>query len=151
MRYLAEQAGIADRFLIDSAAVSSEEIGNDIYPPAKRKLREKGIPFSTRAARRVTPDDYAFYDYLVCADRSNLRWLERLVGPDTDHKVSLMMAWPQLLNEQSKILNLQSSLLSGRAGVGSIPDVFDPWYSGDFETAYRDIFTACSAMLHLLM
>ena len=157
MRYLAEQAGIADRFLIDSAAVSSEEIGNDIYPPAKRKLREKGIPFSAHAARRVTPDDYAFYDYLVCADRSNLRWLERIVGPDTDHKVSLLMAWPQLANEQSKILNLkfeilnlQSSFPSGRAGVGSVPDVFDPWYSGDFETAYRDILTACSAMLKLL-
>lgn len=139
MRYLAEQAGIADRFLIASAAVSSEEIGNDIYPPAQRKLREKGIPFSAHAARRVTPDDYAFFDYLICADRSNLRWLERIVGPDTDHKVSLLMSWPQMANLQSPISNVEDAR-----------DVFDPWYSGDFETAYRDIFTACSAMLKLL-
>ena len=140
MRYLCEQAGVADRFLIASAAVSSEEIGNDIYPPAQRKLREKGIPFSSHAARRVTADDYAFFDYLICADRSNLRWLERIVGPDTDQKVSLMMSWPQMANLQSPISNVEDAR-----------DVFDPWYSGDFETAYRDIFTACSAILHLLM
>ena len=139
MRYLAEQAGIADRFLIDSAAVSSEEIGNDIYPPAKRKLREKGIPFSSHAARRVTADDYAFFDYLICADRSNLRWLERIVGPDTDQKVSLMMSWPKISDLQSPISNVEDAR-----------DVFDPWYSGDFETAYRDIFTACNAILRLL-
>ncbi len=150
MRYLAEQAGIADRFLIDSAAVSSEEIGNDIYPPAKRKLREKGIPFSVHAARRVTPADYAFYDYLVCADRSNLRWLERIVGPDTDHKVSLLMSWPKITNLQSQITNTPFPSGEGWGEAPSIPDVFDPWYSGDFETAYRDIFTACSAMLKLL-
>ena len=138
MKELCRQAGTAERFEIDSAAVSREEIGNDIYPPAKRKLHEKGIPFAFHAARQVTPADYAYYDYIVCADRSNLRWLERIVGEDTAHKVSLMMAWPGI-SQNSQITS-----------VGNIPDVSDPWYTGDFEAAYRDIDRSCRAILRHL-
>ena len=124
MKELCRQAGVAERFEIASAAVSTEEIGNDIYPPAKRKLREKGIPFDFHAARQVTPVDYAYYDYLVCADRSNLRWLERIIGEDTERKVSMMMEW-----------------------IGETRDVADPWYTGDFEAAYQDIERSCKAIL----
>jgi len=124
MKELCRQAGVAERFEIASAAVSTEEIGNDIYPPAKRKLREKGIPFDFHAARQVTRADYAYYDYLVCADRSNLRWLERIIGEDTERKVSMMMEW-----------------------IGETRDVADPWYTGDFEAAYQDIERSCKAIL----
>ena len=124
MKELCRQAGVEEQFEIDSAAVSREEIGNDIYPPAKRKLREKGIPFTSHAARQITRADYDYYDYIICADRSNLRWLERIIGEDTAHKVSLMMAW-----------------------VGDTRDVADPWYTGDFEAAYRDIDESCKAIL----
>ena len=127
MKELCRQAGVDKLFEIDSAAVSREEIGNDIYPPAKRKLREKGIPFTFHAARQITREDYDYYDYIICADRSNLRWLERIIGDDTAHKVSLMMSW-----------------------VGETRDVADPWYTGDFEAAYRDIDESCRAILRQL-
>jgi len=129
MKELCRQAGVADQYEIASAAVSREEIGNDIYPPAKRKLREKGIPFDFHAARQITPADYRDYDYIICADRSNLRWLERIIGEDTDHKVSLMMTW---------------------TGNGKREDVADPWYTGDFEAAYQDIEQSCNAILNQL-
>ena len=127
MKELCRQAGVENDFEIDSAAVSREEIGNDIYPPAKRKLREKGIPFEFHAARQITCADYEYYDYIICADRSNLRWLEQIIGEDTDHKVSLMMHW-----------------------VGESRDVADPWYTGDFEEAYQDIDESCKAILKQL-
>ena len=136
MKELCRQAGVEEQFEIASAAVSREEIGNDIYPPAKRKLREKGIPFAFHAARQITRADYAYYDYIICADRSNLRWLERIIGEDTGHKVSLMMAWPK-----SQISNLKSQISN------DVPDVSDPWYTGDFEAAYQDIEASCKAIL----
>ena len=125
MKELCRQAGVADRYEIASAAVSTEEIGNDIYPPAKRKLREKGIPTEYHAARQITRADYAYYDDIICADRSNLRWLERIIGEDKEQKVSLMMAWTDQ----------------------GARDVADPWYTGDFEAAYRDIDASCRAIL----
>ena len=125
MKNLCAQAGLSDRFVIDSAAVSMEETGNDIYPPAQRKLREKGIPFTHRSARQITRADYDFYDHIICADSSNLRWIERLLGPDTEHKISLLMEWVN----------------------GEKANISDPWYTGDFEAAYRDIDLGCRALL----
>ena len=128
MKELCRRAGVSEQFEIASAAVSTEEIGNDIYPPAKRKLREKNIPFEFHAARQITRSDYAYYDYIICADRSNLRWLECIIGEDKDHKVSLMMEW-----------------------CSETRDVADPWYTGDFEAAYQDIDKSCRAILKVLM
>ena len=127
MKQLLSQADRSADFEIDSAAVSTEEIGNDIYPPAKRMLASKNVPFTHRAARQMTRADYAFYDYIVCMDQSNLRWLNYIIGDDTDHKVSLMLAW-----------------------VGKTRDVADPWYTGDFTQAYNDILEGCQAMLNQL-
>ena len=134
MKELCRRAGVEEQFEIASAAVSREEIGNDIYPPAKQKLREKGIPFTFHAARQITRADYAYYDYIVCADRSNLRWLQRIIGDDTDRKVSLMMSW----------------VGDGLRVTGYGEDVADPWYTGDFEEAYQDIDVSCKAMLKQL-
>ena len=144
MKELCRQAGVDNLFEIDSAAVSREEIGNDIYPPAKRKLREKGIPFTFHAARQITRADYDYYDYIICADRSNLRWLERIIGEDTAHKVSLMMAWPKSpysASRSEEISNVKSQISN------DVPDVSDPWYTGDFEAAYSDIDESCRAIL----
>lgn len=127
MKQLVSQAGRSADFEIASAAVSTEEIGNDIYPPAKRILTAKGVPFTRRAARQMTRADYAYYDYIICMDQSNLRWLRYIIGDDPDHKVSLMMEW-----------------------VGKSRDVADPWYTGDFTTAYDDILEGCQAMLSQL-
>ena len=135
MKHLVARAGRADEFEIASAAVSTEEIGNDIYPPAKRMLAAKNVPFSHRAARQMTRADYVYYDYIVCMDQSNLRWLQYIIGDDSDHKVSLMMAWT-MTNDQSQITNIEN-----------VPDVSDPWYTGDFAKAYDDILEGCQAML----
>ncbi len=124
MKHLVRECGREADFEIASAAVSSEETGNDIYPPAKRKLTEKGIPFSRRAARKITREDYEYYDYVVCMDRSNLRLLRYIIGEDDAKKVSLLMAWK-----------------------GENRDVADPWYTGDFETTYQDVVTGCRALL----
>ena len=127
MRHLVEEAGCSEEYEIASAAVSTEEIGNDMYPPAQRKLREKGIPFGRHAARQITRDDYRHYDRIVCMDRSNLRWLSRIIGDDTEGKVSLLMAW-----------------------TGESRDVADPWYTGDFEATYRDVIAGCTSLLAAL-
>ena len=135
MKQLVEQAGRSAYFEIASAAVSMEEIGNDIYPPAKRMLASKGVPFEHRAARQMTRADYAYYDHIVCMDQSNLRWLRYIIPSDPDNKVSLMMAWT-ITNHQSQITN-----------IGNVPDVSDPWYTGDFTKAYDDILEGCQGML----
>lgn len=124
MKHLVEEAGRSADFEIASAAVSTEEIGNDIYPPAKRMLTSKGIPFEHRAARKMTLSDYTYYDHIVCMDQSNLRWLHYIIPSDPDNKVSLMMAW-----------------------AGKTRDVADPWYTGDFTKAYDDILEGCQGML----
>jgi len=127
MKQLVEQAGMADTFDIASAAVSTEEIGNDIYPPAKRMLASKNVPFEHRAARQMTRADYAYYDYIICMDQSNLRWLSYIIGEDPDHKVSLMMSW-----------------------AGETRDVSDPWYTRDFTKAYDDILKGCQGLFRSL-
>ncbi len=124
IKHLADEAGRADEFVVASAAVSAEETGNDMYPPAKRKLREKGVPFSEHRARQITRGDYEYYDYIVCMDESNLRLLRRIVGEDRAGKVSLLLQW-----------------------ADSNRDVADPWYTGDFEQAYNDILAGCEAMM----
>jgi protein-tyrosine phosphatase len=132
MRYLCREAGAEAQFEIASAAVSIEEIGNDIYPPAKRVLSEHGIPFERRAARQITKADLNNYDYIICADRSNIRLMEYCLGKDrlagAHAQVSMMMEW---------------------AGLNR--DVSDPWYTGDFETAYQDIYISCKAVLQALV
>lgn len=127
MKHLVNEAGRAAEFYIDSAAVSTEETGNDIYPPAKRKLTEKGVPFSSHAARQISVSDYRYFDYIVLMDKSNQRLIRYLVGDDTDGKVSLLLDW---------------------AGLNR--DVADPWYTRDFETAYQDILLGCKALMNNL-
>ena len=123
MKKAVADAGLSGEYEIASAATSTEEIGNDIYPPAKETLRRHGIPFERRRARRITPEDYRHYDRIYVMDRNNLRWMDRLM-PDPDVKVRLLMSL-----------------------VGEERDVADPWYSGDFETTYRDISEAVKALL----
>ncbi len=138
MKHLVSQAGRSDEFEIASAAVSTEEIGNDIYPPAKRMLTSQNIPFTHHSARQMTRADYAYYDHIICMDQSNLRWLNYIIPSDPDHKVSLMMAW-KFTNHQLPITNFEN-----------IPDVSDPWYTGDFSKAYSDILEGCQALLNQL-
>ena len=137
MKHLVSQAGRSDEFEIASAAVSTEEIGNDIYPPAKRMLTSQNIPFTHHSARRMTRADYAYYDHIICMDQSNLRWLNYIIPSDSAHKVTLLMQW---VNKNCQMSNIKYQ----------IPDVSDPWYTGDFEKAYNDILEGCQALLNQL-
>ena len=124
MKHLVEEVGLADQFEIASAATSTEEIGNPVYPPARRKLAEHGIGCAGKTARQMTRDDYHYYDMVIAMDRNNLRNLRRMFGDDTEHKISLLMDH------------------SRRPG-----DVADPWYTGDFEATWRDVLEGCKGVL----
>jgi len=125
LKALVKSRGLEDKYHIESAAVSAEELGNPIYTPAKNCLTRHGVPFDkSKCARRVSPLDYDRYDRLICMDSSNLRLLSGIIGDDSDNKVSLMMSY---------------------AGISR--GVADPWYTGDFEQTFEDILAACSAML----
>ncbi len=124
MKKLVMEQGRESEFEIDSVATSTEEIGNDMYPPAKRCLRAHGVPFEHRRARQITVADYDHYDRIFVMDRNNLRWLRMLGINDRGHKVELLMSL-----------------------VGEERDVADPWYTGDFERTYDDIAKALPRLL----
>lgn len=124
MKALTERAGLASQFHIESAAASREELGNPVYPPARRKLAEHGISCAGHAARQLSKEDYGKYDLLIGMDSSNLRDMRRICGGDPLGKMSLLMNH------------------TARPG-----DVADPWYTGDFESAWLDIEYGCQQLL----
>lgn len=121
MKDLVRKAGVEERFEIGSAAVSTEEIGNPVYPPARRELQKHGISSAGKTARQVTAQDYHRYDRIYYMDRSNARYLARMLPRDPE-----------------KIRPLLSR------------DVADPWYTGDFEQTWEDILRGCQAILEEL-
>ncbi len=118
---------LEDEFIISSCATSTEEIygdvGNPVYPPAKEQLRLHGISCEGKRAVQLKKSDYDKYDLLIGMDRMNLRNMQRITGGDPQCKMRLMKDYT----------------------TGG--DVFDPWYSGDFETAFDEIYKACQALL----
>lgn len=125
LKALVRSRGLEGEYHIESAAVSDEETGNPVYPPAKRILSQHGItPDPGKRARKVTPADYDRFDRIFCMDASNIRLLRRIIPEDPEKKVHLLMAC-----------------------TGSGRDVADPWYTGDFETAFQDILEGCEALL----
>ena len=128
MKDLVKKEGLADRFHIESAATSTEEIGNPVYPPARRKLAEHGIGCAGKTARQLTRADYGRYDLLIGMDRANFRNMNRICGGDPEGKIHMMLEF------------------AGRSG-----DVADPWYTGDFDAAWRDIDAGCRGLLEQLI
>ena len=125
LKALVKVKGLEDRYFIESAAVSTEEIGNPIYPPARRCLQQHGVWFDPlKRARQVTRADYDRFDRIICMDASNLRLLKRIIPADPEGKIHLMMSY---------------------TGVGR--DVADPWYTGDFEQTFQDLLEGCEAMI----
>ncbi len=125
MKDLVEKAGLEKNFHIGSAATSTEEIGNPVYPPARRKLAEHGISCGGHAARQLTRSDYGAYDLLIGMDRANLRNMERICGGDPDGKIHLLLEY------------------ADRPGQ----EVADPWYTGDFEATWQDVLAGCTGLL----
>lgn len=128
MKDLAAKAGLEDQFHIASAATSSEELGCPVYPPARRKLAEHGISCAGKTARQLRREDYAAWDLLLGMDRANLRNMTRICGGDPDGKIHALLEY------------------AGRPG----DEVADPWYTGDFEAAWRDISAGCRGLLKVL-
>lgn len=127
MKDLVRQAGLEWKYEIASAATSSEELGNPVYPPARRKLAEHGLSCAGKTARRLTQSDYDEYDLLIGMDRMNYRNMQRLYGGDPRGKIHLLMDY------------------TNRPG-----EVADPWYTGDFEATWQDVLEGCRGLLGTL-
>ena len=131
MKDMVKQAGREREFEIASSATSTEEIwngvGNPVYPPAKRELLRHGLSCDTKTAVQIKKSDYTKWDLIVCMDSKNLRNLYRIFGADPEGKVKKLLSY-----------------------TGSDRDVSDPWYTGDFEGVYRDIYDGCKALLDTL-
>lgn len=122
-----DKKGLSDSFIIQSAATSYEEIGNDMYNYAKEKLNQKNISFSKRKATRITLEDYKNYDFIIGMEESNVRNIKRIVGEDVDNKISKLLDYSD-----------------------NPRDIADPWYTGNFEIAYNDIVEGCNGFIKYL-
>lgn len=127
MKKLVENARRQGDFHIASAATSTEELGNSVYPPARRKLAEHGISCDGKTARQLTRRDYDEYDILIGMDSYNIRNMKRMCGGDPEGKIHLLMDF------------------TDRPG-----EVADPWYTGDFDATYRDCMEGCEGLLRRL-
>ncbi|MBE6289625.1 MAG: low molecular weight phosphotyrosine protein phosphatase [Bacteroidaceae bacterium] len=127
MKDLVQKAGLSDHFYIESAATSTEEIGNEVYPPAKRKLAEHGISCKGKTARQMTRSDYQRFDLLIGMDDWNIRNMTRIAGGDPEGKIHKLLDY------------------TARKG-----DVADPWYTGDFDATWRDVTEGCGELLKSL-
>ena len=127
MKDLVKKARLETEFLIESAATSTEAVGNPVYPPARRKLAEHGISSAGKTSRQLTGTDYDQYDLLIGMDRANIRNMNRICGGDPEEKLHLLMEY------------------TDHPG-----DVADPWYTDDFETTWRDVLAGCKGLLERL-
>ena len=120
MKELVKEAGLLDKFEIASAATSTYELGNPVYPPARQKLSEHGISCKGKTAKQLTKSDYEYYDYLIAMEQSNIRDIMMIIGSDPKQKVSLLR------------------------------DIADPWYTRDFKATWQDVFEGCKSLLEKL-
>ena len=127
MRDIVKKAGMDDRFVIASAAVSAEELGNPVHPGTKDKLKQYGISTVGKTAVQMKKEDYEKYDYLIGMDGSNIRGMLRILGKDPEGKVHKL---PEF--------------------AGSPGDIADPWYTGDFDKTYDDVKAGCTGLFHYL-
>ena len=127
MKELVRENGLENEFYIESAATSTEEIGNGVYPPVKRILNARGIDCSAKRARQMTRADYDKFDYIVCMDSKNLRNMGYIA---IDSKI-----------KDSRLLDY----------TNDPHDVADPWYSGDFATTEREVQQGCEALLNHIL
>ena len=131
MKDLVEKRGFSDRFEIASAATSTEEIGNPVYPPARSELARHGIGvpgnelgLNSKRARQLRRDDYDRFDYIIGMENLNLSYMHRILGGDPENKVHLLMDF-----------------------TDHPEDIDDPWYTGDFKGVYKQILEGCEALL----
>lgn len=127
-RHMLEERGLGERFAVDSAAVSAEEIGNPVYPEANRTLVAHGLPASNHHAWQLTRADYDRYDFFIGMDQENIYRMRQIFGGDSQHKVGLLLAYTEHPRE-----------------------VEDPWYTGRFDRVFDLITQGCQAVLEALL
>ncbi|MBO7069420.1 MAG: low molecular weight phosphotyrosine protein phosphatase [Bacteroidaceae bacterium] len=127
MKDLVARQGLQDQFYIESAATSTEEIGNEVYPPAKHKLAEHGISCKGKTARQMKQADYNRFDLLIGMDEWNIHNMNRICGGDPEGKIHKLLDY------------------TNRKG-----DVADPWYTGDFDATWRDVAEGCQCLIETL-
>ncbi len=127
MKKIVRDAGLERDFHIESAATSREELGNPVYPPARRELEKHGLSCAGKTARQLTAEDCGRFDLLVCMDGANVRNVRRVAGPGGEGKIRLLLEY-----------------------TGHPRDVADPWYTGDFTAAWRDIAAGCEGLFRAL-
>lgn len=127
MRDFIREAGLSDEIVVASAATSTEEIGNPVYPPARRRLAQAGLRTDGKTAVQMTKRDYDRYDYLIGMEQVNVRNMLRIAGGDPQKKICRLLDF----TDRPK-------------------DIADPWYSGDFDTTYDEVCAGCRALLDFL-
>lgn len=128
LKDMVKKLGVASEFEIASAATSREEIGNPVHHGTRNKLAQYGISVAGKHAVQMTRRDYEYYDYIIAMDSNNLRNIDRIIGADDQHKVSLLLDY------------------AGRKGQS----IADPWYTGDFDLTYDDIAAGLEGLLKFL-
>ena len=125
LKDMVKKLGVAEQFVIDSAATSTEEIGNGVHYGTRQKLAQMGVPCGSHCAVQVTKKDYDKYDYLIVMDSNNIRNLMRIIGGDPDGKVHMLLDFTK------------------RRGKS----IADPWYTGNFDETYDDVVMGCVGLL----
>ncbi len=128
LKDMVNKSGVSDRFYIDSAGTSSEELGNGIYPNTKAVLKKNGIPYVEHYARKLTSNDYVQYDYIICMESYNIPRAKAILGEDREHKIYRLMDF-----------------------TDAPYDIDDPWYHRDFDKTYREITFGCEQLLKRLI
>ena len=127
-RDMVKKAGLEKEIYVASSATSREEIGNPVYPPAKRKLKEHGISCEGKRAIQITVDDYKNYDYIIAMESYNIRNMMKIIGNDKDNKVYRLLDF-----------------------TDNKKDIDDPWYSGKFDITYDEICEGARELLRYLI
>ena len=127
MKKMVEERGLQDQIYIESAAHSAEEIGNPVYPPAKKELAKHGISCDGKRARQIVRTDYDRWDLIIAMEKLNLGYMARILGDDYEGKIHLLMEY-----------------------AGTSEDIDDPWYTGDFEGVYAQIERGCKGLIKYL-
>lgn len=128
LKDMVAKRGLADQFYIASAATSTYEIGNPVHRGTREKLAQYGISVAGKTAVQMIKDDYNKYDYLIGMDSANIRDIRRIVGDDSEHKIYKLLQF-----------------------AGSERNIADPWYTGNFDVTYDDIYEGCTALLEFLL
>ena len=126
-RDMVKKAELGDKIYVASSATSTEEIGNGVHHGTRRKLAQYGISTDGKFAVQFTKSDYKNYDYIVAMDSMNIRNINRIIGNDTENKIYKLLDFTQ------------------RGG-----DIADPWYTGDFDRTYEDVYEGCIGLLEVI-